>query len=310
MKLPNFIIAGAAKSGTTALAGMLAQHPDVFMSPLKEPSYFLFADAPPSFCGPGDEGFNRQVVTSWREYTRLFEAAAGRGAVGEASVFYLYNPACFPRIRKALGDVRIILVLRDPVERAFSAYAHMRRDGREVTNFEAALRDEDRRVSAGWEYVWHYRRVGEYGSQCRALFDVFPPEAVRVYRYSDLEEDPRGVCRDAFAFLDVDAAFVPDVGWRPNVSGEPRSRLLYRLMVDARVVHPASRMVLPRRTRKRLFEWAFNRNLHPSERPHVAIQRELRAYFEPEVRLTQRLTGADLSRWLPQAANMPSGREA
>src|SRR5215218_4707583 len=123
MTMPNFLIIGAGKSGTTSLYHYLGQHPEVFMSPMKEPKFFCFEGERPNFRGPGDdEEINRKCVTTIDAYRALFDGVACEKAVGEASSMYLYYPKAPERIDHHVAGVRLIAVLRNPVDRAYSSY--------------------------------------------------------------------------------------------------------------------------------------------------------------------------------------------
>ena len=123
MAMPNFLIIGAAKSGTTALYHSLKQHPQIYMSPVKEPRFFAFEGETPRFCGPGDDRFVRKFVTNFEDYLRLFEAVTDQIAIGEASTVYLtMSETSSRRIRHHLPHAKLIAVLRHPADRAYSQY--------------------------------------------------------------------------------------------------------------------------------------------------------------------------------------------
>ena len=137
--LPNFLVVGAGKSGTTSLYHYLKAHPDVFMSRIKEPGFIVaqFIKMPQS--GVGDE--RQSTVGNFSDYCRLFEDAEGKKAVGEASNDNLYHyERAIPYIKRFFGDIKIIIILRNPVDRAFSAYTYLLRDNREFLTFEEDLR--------------------------------------------------------------------------------------------------------------------------------------------------------------------------
>ena len=235
MPLPSFLILGAAKAGTTALYHQLRQHPDVFLSPVKEPSFFAYDGWPVETAGPGDAESARFLVTDLAAYRSHWHGHREESALGDASPVYLYSPSAPASIARHVPDARMIAILRDPAERAFSHYLHMRRDGREPEDdFERALDIEAERIAAGWSWSWHYVQVGFYGLQVERYLDRFDPRQMRIYLYEDLRRDPRGLIRDVLGFLGVDPGFEPDVSARPNVSGLPRwpafDRLLRRLL--------------------------------------------------------------------------------
>jgi len=224
MTRPNFLIIGTAKAGTTSLYRYLAQHPQIYMSPLKEPNFFALEGQDPDFCGPGDDQFiGRFSVTDPEAYGALFGGVRDEIAVGEASPLYLYSPAAPARICRDLPGVKLIALLRHPVERAYSAFLHLLRDGREpLTNFACALEAEEERIRSNWEHIWHYRQMGFYAAQLRRYYRCFRPEQIRVYLYDTFQKDPTGVIADILRFLEVDPTFTPDLSVRHNESYVPR----------------------------------------------------------------------------------------
>jgi hypothetical protein len=281
--LPDFLLLGAAKAGTTSLMSMLAHHPDVFVAPVKECHHFLFGDRAPDYRGPGDEALNRRVVRDPAAYEDLFGRAEGAGAVGEASVFYLAHPEAFPEMVRRLDRPRAVVVLRDPVQRAVSAYGHLRRDGRELApTLEEGLAAEQSRRAAGWEPLWHYERLGRYAEQVEALFDVFGRDRVHLVRYDDLQQDAAralaGVCR----FLRVrDDVALPLR--RENVSGQVRSDALHALLTRPGALKRALRPVVPAPARQRLFDYVQARNLRPLPGPDERVLADLADAFAPDV---------------------------
>ncbi|MEJ7842586.1 MAG: sulfotransferase [Rubrobacter sp.] len=300
MGLPNFLLIGAQKAGTTALYHYLGQHPQVYMSPVKEPHFFAYEGEELDYRGPRDrEILPRMVVTDLEAYRELFRGAAGEKALGEASAGYLYDPKAPGRIRRYAPDARLIAVLRDPAERAYSSFLHMVRDGREPLNdFEQALREEETRIRDNWSSIWHYKRAGFYVPQLTRYFEMFGRERVRVYLYEDLKEDPAGVVRDAFGHLGVDEGFVPDVSLRHNVSGVPKSRVLHGFLGSSHPVKSAIKPFVPEAARLRLVTLMRNRNLSkPSPLSPEVRGRLVEEYREDVLRL-QDLIQRDLSRWL------------
>lgn len=224
--MPNFLIIGAQKAGTTSLYYYLDQHPQVYMSPRKEPHFFEGTTM--DFNGPG-----RKItpVTDIREYRRLFGGVSTETAVGEASASYLYSPRAPGLIRDHIPDARLIAVLRNPAERAYSNFLHMVRVGREpVPDFAEALREEERRIRDGWGPLWHYRTKGFYHGQLKRYFDTFGGEQIQVHLYEDLRSRPLDVLRQTFRFLGVDEGFVPDTSRNHNPSGIPKNQTLYALL--------------------------------------------------------------------------------
>lgn len=295
-QMPTFIIIGAAKSGTTALYRWLAQHPQVWMSPIKQPHYF--ADLQPHFRGPGDELFNREIVTDLQAYRDLFAPGADRPARGEASPFYLYYAErAASRIRREIPECRLIVLLREPVARAYSGYLHLVRDGRESATFRQALEREGERLRAGWEPLWAHRGLGQYARQLQVFLDLFPREQIGVWLYEEMRQ-PQRLFQEVCRFIGVDDRFVPRFTHH-NVGGAPRSPALHALLVKLRVPHIA-KAVLP----EAVAQWVVGHYLQHRP-PPLDVAQELHAGLVPELRQLQRLVvEKSLETWMqpPQVA--------
>ncbi len=305
--LPNFVIAGAAKSGTSFLATALAEHPDVFVPPLKECSFFAFQSCHPRFKGPQDERMNRRIIIHRSEYDKLFERATDKHtAVGEASVYYLARPESFRRMRTLLGpDCKVLLVLRDPTDRAFSAYGHYIRDGRETLSFADAIQREDERLAAGWQDSWGYTRLSQYSPGVQAALDTFGPSCVRIWTYEDLSNDPTRLVAEAFEFIGVDPSFAPRTDTRVNASGAPRSKLVQRLIVERHVLKKIWQPIVPAPVRGRVSQWIQNRNLRPLAFPEELRER-LDEMFHADIAGLSALTGRDFTPWTPVTTGSPA----
>ncbi len=204
MPLPDFLIAGVPKAGTTALHAALTRHPGLFLPPVKEPKFFLSDGRPPATGGPGDVQTYQEHVWRRSDYEALFEPAPPGTSKGEATPFYLYDHGAHERIARLLPDARLILLLRDPVDRAHSNWTHLWNAGLEPeADFLTACRAEPRRQAAGWAAFWHYVGLGRYGEQVRHLFEVFPREQVLLLRYRDLKDAPAATLDRVCAFLGV-----------------------------------------------------------------------------------------------------------
>jgi hypothetical protein len=300
MPLPNFLIIGAQKSGTTALYHYLKQHPQIYMSPVKEPYFFALENEELNFRGPRDlEILSQMVVTDFGAYCELFRNVSNEMAVGEASAGYLHSPKALERIRRYAPDAKLIAVLRDPAERAYSSFLHMVRDGREpLGDFERALQAEETRIRDNWGPIWHYKQKGFYYGQLKRYFEAFGRDQVKVYLYEDLKGDPLGMLQDTFRYLAVDDAFVPDMSLRHNISGVPKNRALHSFLRRPHPVKSAAKLFVPEGVRVRLVTSLRNRNLSRPPRLSPEVRGRLVGEYREDILRLEELIQRDLSGWL------------
>lgn len=287
--MPDFLVIGAAKSGTTSLYRYLDQHPDIFMSAVKEPRFFALGEQPWPFVNDGGAG--RRVLDRV-EYQRLFAGARMDQRAGEASVLDLYMPRSVERIRTSIPSAQFIAILRQPAERAFSHHAMMRRAGVEPLTFEQAIAEEDRRAALGWHPAFLYRRRGLYDAQIGRYQAAFGAQSLKVVLYEDLCSDASGLMSALYSFLGVSADFVPQVSVRHNEGGvAPRHPELFRLLIQAR-----RRLQVPVRWRvgRRLLSRLLLKPVALSPETRDALTRLCR---EDVLCLSDRID-RDLSHWL------------
>lgn len=301
MALPEFFVAGAPKAGTTALHAALAQHPQLYLSAVKEPKFFLTDGPPPTQGGPGDVKTYREHVWRRSDYEALFDPAPPGALRGESTPFYLYSQDAQRRIRALIPDARLILILRDPVERAHSNWTHMWSAGLDpIDDFVAACAAEEDRIAAGWADFWRYKRLGLYGEQITHLYQTFAREQVLVLRYGALVADPAGVLDRICAFLEVKQGLVTEVP-RENVTAHPRQtrrhQQLARLLRAASAVssrssgHPGKALI------DRL-EGSLQQGAAPRQALTWEQRQSLIPFFEADSRLLGDVTGEDFTGWV------------
>ncbi len=320
MSHPTFIIAGAQKAGTTSLAAMLGNHPHVFMSDPKEPGYFIrgFAEdaerwqtclRPYSGKPAGPLADVKQGVFTSQDYTALFASPAAREAAhrGEASTPYLPSPHAAQRIAETYPDAKIILALRDPVTRAYSAWGHNHARGNEVTDsFEAAMDQELAGQRDAWIWGWRYLYSGLYGQHVARYLEHFPREQVLILKF----EDFRGREADTFAqlcdFLDL-PQFAPEAGQKENVTVRHTNPLLGQLraaLTGTGALKSGLRAIMPKGLRRGLRKGAMKAIDQFGDRPEALApntRARLAAYYAADCAELQTLTGLDLSDWTPLA---------
>lgn len=293
LKFPNFLIIGANKGGTSSFYVYLSQHPEIFMSEIKEPMFFLFNEPErkkkESVDSKEPDWKNWHVVSDPDEYRRMFQAPPGIKAAGEASTAYLANPECAQRIYDFNPGMKIIAVLRNPVSRAFSNYLMYVRLDHESKSFEACVREE---LSGRRDYLpqgRHYLKLGYYYDSISTYIKRFGKENVKIYLIDELKEKPLWLFHDAFEFLGVDPSFVPDVREKYNVNENVVHYNSFRKFLSGASRQRYLARIIPSRLKKFL-----NRDLKMDDK----LRNELCDLYREDILKLQELIGKDLSFWL------------
>lgn len=296
MTLPNFLIIGAPKSGTTTLHNVLDQHPDVYMCPVKEVGFFWASGQSVQLTGPGIETLRSRVVNDLDRYQKLFDKATREKAIGESSVRYLEHPRVPLLIRQYIPDAKLIVNLRQPAERAFSAFSHYRRDGLELCpDFAVALAQERQGQRDNWAYGT-YLQSGFYFAALKRYLEHFDRQQLHISLLEDLRDDAPGLIGDLFEFIGVDRSFQPDTSHRHNVSGTIRNPVLRFLWTRSGRLRSALRPLFGERFRHAASEWMIRDLEKLTFDP--TLRAELTEYYRQDIEQLQDLLQRDLSHWL------------
>lgn len=300
--LPEFIVLGVPKSGSTAVFKWLEAHPNVFVPTLKEPGFFSIVGgrARPS-AGPFDKGYFESCIADWTSYRALFPSPAGTMG-GEASVIYSLDPMAPSRIVARLPDVKIVLILRDPVDRAFSQFAHHLRDGLETTDdFATAINLEPQRRAEGWSLFHDYTGGSRYRDLLARVDGAFRPENVHIMLHDDILSDPGAAYDGLCTFLGVSTGHRPDFTARVNVStgraGGARFPLLRRLMQRPGPLLARLYKSVPLSLRRPLRRFLDRANERPAAVLDPILAGRLAQDFAADIAAVEARLGRDLSRW-------------
>ncbi len=309
--LPNFFVVGTGKAGTTSLYHYLRQHPQIYMSPIKEPCYFASeiraenhdstlirwqSRQPPKLLNDGKPvrplGW---LVSEWEDYVRLFKDVEAETAIGEASAAYLWSETAGGNIASCIPDARIIMILRDPSERAFSQYLHQLAVGLIRSTFrehlERCMRNDDRTLSVYYPLL----EVGLYHGQVIRYLERFPRNNIRIYWYEEAWGQPDCLLADLFQFLAVDSTFLPDTSRKSKERKAPRFATINYAAKRFHITHRLNE-IIPSRLRPPIRKYWFRerRALNMDTRD----RRYLIDYYREDVIKLASLLNRDLSAWL------------
>lgn len=281
LRWPNLFLVGAAKAGTTSLYEELAQHPAIYTSPMKEPHFFSRIEPASRW-----EAFFPHV-TDEDEYLALFDGAANEEVLGEASTSYLWDRRAAERIKRVVPEARILIMLRDPVDRAYSQYWNDVREGLERRSFLEALIEEQRSGPGGWGVSSLYIDCGRYADQVARYLDQFGAR-VHVLFFEDFVRDEESTIAEIHSFLGVQRATAGAALRRLNPASLPRNMLSGALLASGglrRVV----RATVPRPLRSKLREALLKEARPPPMDPRArALLTEI---YRPEVARLAELLG-------------------
>lgn len=291
---------GAPRCGTTSLHYYLSQHPGIRTSTVKEPNFFLFDNSGPQ---PqplvDDDRVVKKSVSDAAAYRALFDGAAPGQVTGDVSVLYLYTPQSPQLIRAANPDAQIAVVLRHPLDRAYShfLYTYTGPADRVRTEFREACEREQGLPETPFRSGTHHLRLSDYGRQLDRYLDAFPREQLHVSLFDDLEADPAGHLESFCRFVGADPTFGFDVATRYNGSSVARRSGRAAAQAVGRVA-PAVKSALPAPAAAQLgrLRARFRRRGTP---PPLgpAFRTEMAGYFEPTIARVEELCGRDLPDW-------------
>jgi hypothetical protein len=293
-KLPNFIIFGVQKAGTSSVYNYLKQHPQVYMSPIKETNFLErdWSKLPPA-------GQNCNGINTWEKYCDLFTGVQDEIAIGEVSPNYLFHhQSSVGLIKKYLPNAKLIAILRNPVERAYSDYLMNLRDA--IGNSHRSL-EEQLKYSANKSFVL---LKGLYYTHLQHFYEQFPSQQIKVCLYDDLSQDPVTFMQDMYNFLQVERSFIPNTSTIYQKAKIPRSQAFNRLLRQQNPLRSLARSVLkmfmPLETRQKIHSALINLNYRDKSAMPLTpeLRQQLIDYYREDILKLQDLLGRDLSSWL------------
>ncbi len=272
MALPNFIVIGAAKSGTTSLWHYLISHPDIYMSEIKETNYF------------SNDLMNRNnPIKTMDDYESLFKGKENYKQLGEVSNSYLtYAEDVAPRIKKAIPECKIIVILRHPVDRLYSRYWH-------------AVRDQYIKESF-LEFSSSTKSVEKISKKLKVYWDLFGVEKVKVIFLEELENDIKKFSKDLFSFLDINLINLQ--GSHLNQSGSTRSKLFNDFILNGSSLVRSPAKILPPKYRAKFREYIKRLNTKSKPKIDSVLKESLENYYEEDIKILESCVGRLPDSWL------------
>lgn len=314
VKYPNFFLIGTVKGGTTSLHRYLDQHPEIYLSPIKEVNFFSREDIHPELfsrdyrhdvnvdlqsylASDMAEPIHIAHVTHESDYLQLFRNAGNAKAIGEMSLSYMLYPSAPRALATACPDAKIMAILRDPAERAFSQYIMNLRQGKTLEkDFIKEITEDDRREPKGWGVNHQYLFIGRYHEQLKRYYDHFPAHQIKIFLFDDYAANPDGVVREMFSFLGVDPDFKADTSLKANEGGIPKLKWINYLLHQWGFITWAKN-TLPRSWREPFKQWMYKKGpempaMKPEERAFLVN------YYREDILKLQTLIDRDLKKWL------------
>lgn len=309
--LPNFFIVGTVKAGTTSLYNYMKQHPDVYMSPIKEPHYFskdirckdFNKDYREHFCFDMKKYLSKSklqerhqtFIEEWNDYIELYREVKNEKIIGESSVGYLYSRVAAKGIRDTIPHAKIVVILRDPIERAFSHFVGDFKNGvLESSDFIKEVKKDHGSIDKGWGKTHLYIEIGLYYEQVKRYINIFRRNQVNVYLFDDFKNNPDGVLNDLFKFLNIDTQVKINSIKIYNKATSPRFRKFDKMLNYIGTRRNLSKF-LPDNLKEKLKKTYFN------DKNKVVITQEYRKcllpYFEQDIDKLAKLIDRDLSHW-------------
>ncbi len=280
---PQLIVGGASKSGTTALYYYLNQHPEFFLPSKKELHFFSRDYLSQTVGGKGDRFILAEIPTTFQNYIDFFNDAQETQIGVDISPSYLFHYKCAGKIIKRLPEIRIVFILRNPVDKIYSQYLHLVSTGRETLSFSQALDHEKHRENIGYSDMWLYKKSGYYADAIKHFISVMGKKRVRIYYYEEFINNRTEVLADVCKFAGVDSSFQFTGIKQVNRSGLPKSKIISSLFLSPGRLSYLMRRIIPHNIGKKLRETI--KNLNTGEKPGLApdMKRKLANLYKDDL---------------------------
>lgn len=307
-KKVNLFLVGAAKAGTTSLQSYLNQHPQIFFSPLKEPNYFakdidtnLFSKAykmrndfvkPDYFKQSPLPEHHISFIGDLDNYHKLFKDASNEMFLGDASTSYLYSALAANEIKQYNVDARIVIMLRSPIDRAYSHYSMALQGGYTNLSLLDAIKKDQKAEHKGFGISELFIELGMYAKQLERYYATFPSNQIKVFFYDEFTRDSNGILNNVFEWLEIDKLAV-NVDAKKNISMQPKSKKWNKILSDSGIKKAASAL-LPDHMKIKLKRMYYSANKNSLSEKEKAF---LLKIYKEDIVATEKLINKNLADW-------------
>ena len=309
--LPDFFIVGAAKAGTTSIYQYLKQHPEIYLPPIKEVNFFCtdiqIKNFRPDYAGSVFTDVDAWIASGmktelfhgflqhWNQYEKIFQQAEGKKAIGELSNTYLFSEVAAKNIVEKFPEAKIIMVLRHPVERAFSHYLMDFKNGLVNENFLIEFNRDKNKEKKGWGISNLYFELGLYSEQVKRYIDLFSNDRIKIFLFDDLVNDERAVFKTICNFLNIDSGFQFDFETKHNQNTFPKNKWVAAISKQ-KFIRQFIKNIIPDKIKNRIKKTAFSSKNVPklSEEDRTTVT----ALYKDDVLKLAELIRRDLNHWL------------
>jgi len=291
IKKPNFFVVGAQRSGTTTLYYTFKKHPDIFVSPIKDIQFF----------------YHKISKEKWTKYLNFFQNATNEKIICDVTTSYLYNKKSPYLIKERIPNPKILIQLRDPVERTISNYKQNKKEQNESLSLKQALKKEEERIKLGFPDFFHYYHASLYYSQVKRFIDVFGKKNVKITIFEEFIKNPEKVLNEIATFLQIDPKGFPQKIKKHNPGNQPLFPFLNKFLTQKSNLKELLKKFIPYNIRInyiRKIKYKTYWSLSSSKKITVDFSEKdknnLRKKIISDIKNLEKLIGKNLNHWLPK----------
>ncbi|HET8573281.1 MAG TPA: sulfotransferase [Edaphocola sp.] len=299
---PNFLIVGVPKGGTSSLYEYLKDHPAIYLPEQKELHFFTYNELKKNTRGPGDKLALATVIKTWGDYLKYYSNMAGEKMAGDVSPSYFYfSKAIVGDIKDQLGiNTKIIIMLRDPIERAYSNYLHQKRLMHEKLDFQEALEREEERIGKRYGDFWRYKDHSFYAERCLDYINTFGEKNVKIVIFEDMVKHTQATVKSILDFLEVDSTVLSyNIYNIYNKGGVHKENMMTKFLLKPSFFKELVRRILGKRIGKLYKRYKLDiLNMHSEAKPEIDDRTiaYLQDYFSNDVKRLKEM-GVNINEW-------------